>query len=158
MSISTDIKQEHFFSPKQKVLINIIYTFNQLDGGIKEIVDVYDLLPQHYNVLKILKGAGSKPVTPGYVLDVMLDKTRDLTRIVDKLVKLGYVKREINAENRRSLLISLTKKGLDKTKEMEEKVNAFILSNVNLSGDECDNLSELLDKLRTCQELKGEES
>ncbi len=148
MSISSDIKQERFFSPKQKALINIFYTFGQLDAEVKNIVGCYDILPQHFNVLKILKGAQGKPVTPGYILDVMLDKTRDLTRLVDKLVKLGYVKRQVNEENRRSILLTLSKLGLEKTNEIDAKVNAFILSKIHLEDEECEVLSSLLDKLR----------
>lgn len=154
MSISSDIKQEHFFSPKQKVLINIIYTFNQLDAGLKKISGCDDLQPQHFNVLKILKGAGGKPVTPGYILEVMLDKTRDLTRLVDKLVKMGLVKREVNAENRRSILLWLTKKGVEKTNEMDQKVIEYILSQINLNDNECEELSDLLDKLRSCDSVE----
>ncbi|HOY14859.1 MAG TPA: winged helix DNA-binding protein [Saprospiraceae bacterium] len=151
MSIEEDINQQKFFSPKQKATINVIYTFNYLDGGLKCIVKAHDILPQHFNILKILKGAHPNPVTPGVLLDVMLDKTRDLTRLTNKLVKMGWVVRKANEDNRRSMLISLTEKGLRRTIEIEEEVNEWILNNVHLPDGECEKLSNLLDNLRESQ-------
>ena len=148
MDIASEIKQQNFFSAQQKVVINVLYTSNFMDSEIKEIVQVEGILPQHFNVLKILKGSSPQSVTPGYLLEVMLDKTRDLTRLVDKLVAKGWVIREPNKDNKRSMLLSLTSKGMKKTLEIEEKVNDWITKNTNLNPEECELLSGLLDKLR----------
>ena len=104
------------------------------------------MLPQHYNVLKIVKGKYPEPTTPSYILEVMLDKKRDLTRLIDKLVEKEYLVRSTNPKNKRSILISITEKGLAITRELEEMVRRDLQH--NLTEEESEIFSNLLDKMR----------
>ena len=88
-----------------------------------------------------------KPVSPGYIKDVMLDKGRDLTRLVDKLVKLGYVERSLCESNRRKMEISITESG-SKIIDLVEQETQKIYAGYNLSDEEALTLSNLLDKVR----------
>ena len=148
MDIQSDIRQSHFSSPQQKVQINLIYTYNYISLQMRKIFQSYDILYQHYNVLKILKGAGGRPLCNNEILDVMLDKTRDLTRLVEKLEKMGWVTKDINPNNKRSVMIKLTPKGLKYTKTIEQTVENWIVNNTRLSAEECELMSKLLDKIR----------
>lgn len=91
MDIQQQIKQPQFKSAKQKAHVNLIYTFNYLSYSMKIVFKEYQIFYQHYNVLKILKGAGGKALCNNDILDVMLDKTRDLTRLIDKLEEFKWV-------------------------------------------------------------------
>ena len=148
MEIQQQIKQSQFKSSKQKAHINLIYTFNYLSYGMKNVFKEYQIYYQHYNVLKILKGANGKALCNNEILDVMLDKTRDLTRLVDKLEEFQWVTKKINPQNKRSVMIQLTDLGLLKTLEIESKVETWINHNTGLNEVECEQLSLLLDKLR----------
>ena len=77
----------------------------------------------------------------------MLDKGRDLTRLVDKLVKLGYVKRSLCETNRRKMEITITETG-SKIIDIVEKETKKIHTGYNLSDEEALTLSNLLDKVR----------
>jgi DNA-binding MarR family transcriptional regulator len=148
MDIQHQIKQSQFKSSKQKAHINLIYTFNYLSYSMKNIFKEYKIFYQHYNILKILKGSGGKPLCNNEILDVMLDKTRDLTRLIDKLEEFKWVTKKTNPENKRSVMIQLTHLGLTKTQEIESKVEKWIEDCTYLTDEECENLSFLLDKFR----------
>ncbi|MEZ4684511.1 MAG: MarR family transcriptional regulator [Bacteroidia bacterium] len=53
-----------------------------------------------------------RPKSAGEIKDVMLDKSPDLTRIIDKLEKGGLVNRKTCPGNRRKVDITIAKKGL----------------------------------------------
>ena len=45
-----------FESPQQKAYINLYYTYYHFHNLHSQLLKPYDILPQHYNILKIVKG------------------------------------------------------------------------------------------------------
>jgi DNA-binding MarR family transcriptional regulator len=144
------IKASRFESSNHKAYVNLLYTYYHFYNLHCDLLKKFDLLPQHYNILRIIKGKHPEPVSPSHIIKVMLDKKRDLTRLIDKLEKLGYVERQINKENKRFVNISLTELGLDAFLEME-KIGTSIYQNLNEKDSE--KLSHLLDKMRESTEM-----
>jgi DNA-binding MarR family transcriptional regulator len=149
MRIEDAIRQEHFISNLDKAMINLLYTANQLRDQQNQLLKQHGLLIQHYNTMRIIKGRHPKPVSPGEIKEVMLDKANDVTRLLDKLVEMKLVKRAVCTENRRKVDVILTPKGLDFLKQ-QEKVQSEVKSDIRkrLSDKEAGQLSDLLDKLR----------
>ncbi len=147
--IKSAIKQSKFKSITEKVFVNILYTSNWLRDLQTPIFKEFGLQAQHFNVLKIVKGKHPKPSSPGEILDVMLDKGRDLTRLVDKLVKLEMLERRTCPTNRRKVDIFITEKGIEQTQKIEEKIERLFKNIQSLSNEEAEQLSFLLDKLRS---------
>ena len=129
-------------------MINVSYSSNWFRDRHHSIFKNHKILSQHYNVLRIVKGQHPKPASPGYILDVMVDKGRDLTRLVDKLVKLDYLERNTCSDNRRKVDITITSKGIEIVEQVGFEIDKWIKNNNNLTESEADHLSELLDKLR----------
>ena len=148
MEIGKVIKQSRFKSNAQKAHINLLYTSNWLRDISNPIFKKHGILSQHFNVLRIIKGKYPDPVTPGEIIEVMLDKKRDLTRLVDKLVQLGLVDRWLSEENRRNVMITLTDSGLELVDRITEEVDKLQHQMNNLTEDEAGLLSDLLDKMR----------
>lgn len=146
MGIKEEIKS-NFSSNRIMATVNIFYTANWLRDVGAPIYSKHGILSQHYNILRIVRGSYPKPVSPGYIKDVMLDKGRDLTRLVDKLVKLGYVERSLCESNRRKMEISITESG-SKIIDLVEQETQKIYAGYNLSDEEALTLSNLLDKVR----------
>lgn len=48
-----------------------------------------------------------------------------LSRTVDSMVKAGLIARDINADNRRAIIISLTEKGLQRLESINRSCNEF---------------------------------
>ena len=149
MKLEDEIKQSKFESNYQKAIINIIYTANWVRDQQMEVFKAFDVLPQHYNVLRIIKGKHPNPCSPGEIKEVMLDKGNDVTRLVDKLVKKGLVKRILCESNRRKVDITLTEKGSTFLKELNDPMKKQLsVMKKNISEKEAAFLSNILDKLR----------
>lgn len=148
MEINVAIKQKKFDSQKEKVLVNLLYTTNWIRDNNAKIFKKYKILSQHYNILRIVNGQDPKPVSPGYIIDVMLDKKRDLTRLVDKLVRLGYLNRDVCEYNRRMVDITITPQGKKILEDIKQKLNIWMEQNLDISDQDAEILSRYLDKLR----------
>ena len=147
MSIDKDIHQTSFRNGYNKAMVNILFTNNWLLEKIKGFVKTEDITPQQYNILRILRGAG-EPLSTLQIRDRMLDKMSDTSRIVDRLIAKGLVKKEISAKDKRLVDISITQSGnelLIKLDAREEELDQ-VLQNINV--EEAETLSLLLDKLR----------
>lgn len=149
MKIEEAIKQNTFKNNVLKASVNLIYTSNWLRDIHEKTFKEFQILPQHFNVLRILKGKFPNAVSPGEIKEVMLDKGHDLTRLLDKLVKRGLVERKICDTNRRKIDITLTNKGLEELEKMNKSLdkNTKRLHN-HLTENEASILSDLLDKMR----------
>ena len=148
MKIEDAIKSK-FENNQQKAYINLIYTANEINAVSKKLFKQFDVTLQQYNVLRILKGKHPESVNPGDIKAVMLDKSPDLTRLVDRLLAKDLVSRETCEVNRRKIDIKISEKGL----HFLEKTNSKIANNEqfitkSLTDKEADQLSDLLDKLR----------
>lgn len=147
MGILKDIKQTKPISNKQKVLINIFYTNNWLRDQQNPIFKKHQLQQQHFNVLKIIKGKNPEPICPGEIKEVMLDKGRDLTRLLDKLERMKLVTRKLSKYNRRKVEVGITTKGIELTKVMEEELHNSV-KDIDITEEDAGILSDLLDKMR----------
>jgi len=148
MNFEEKIQQKSFRNNFLKAVLNLKYTAGWYNAMEVEVFKRHGILAQHYNVLRIVKGASPEPVSPGKILEVMLDTGRDLTRLVDKLVKLGLLTRSTRPSNRRKVDISITDEGMKLTDEIGDEINAFLDGIGTLNSEESEQLSTLLDKLR----------
>lgn len=149
MSIETDIKQQKpFKTPYQKVVVNILYTNNWLSSLQVDISRKYGITPQQYNVLRILRGQYPNPITVNAIIERMLDKMSNASRLVDKLLAKGLVTRQENKDDRRACDIQITKEGLNVLEEMDVLQQQMDESLKTLTEQEANQLSFLLDKLR----------
>lgn len=148
MKIEEEIKQSTFKSEFQKAYINLIYTSNFLQQTQASLFKPYGITLPQYNILRILRGQHPKPATVNLLIDRMLDKTSNASRIVDKLEAKELVTRKQCSNDRRTVDVLITKKGLDLLEEMD-KIDAGKNSGiVNLTEAEAVELNKILDKIR----------
>src|SRR5215210_7297145 len=110
MSIEKDINQKKFRNEYQKSIINMIYTYNWVNEKTKMILDRCDITPQQYNILRILRGAG-EPLSTLQIRQRMLDKMSDTSRIVDRMILKGLVKKMVCKTDKRLVDIVISDKG-----------------------------------------------
>lgn len=147
MGIQEDINQSKFRNEHQKAGINIIYTFNWLTEQMKNLFEQHGLTSQQFNILRILRGAG-QPLSTLQIRQRMLDKMSETSRIVDRLILKGVVKKVTSKTDKRLVDVSITDKGkklLAKLDEHQDEMDG-VLS--NLSDSEAKTLNKLLDKIR----------
>ena len=148
MKIEALIKQRKFVSPLQKAMLNLIYTYHWQVDQTSEVFKSLEVTMQQYNVLRILKGQYPEFVPVGDVKAVMLDKNPDLTRLCDRLEEKGLLERSTNPCNRRQVLLRIAQPGLDLLDRSEPMLYEQAKKLQNLSDEEAETLSNLLDKLR----------
>ncbi len=149
MSIEKDIKQQKpFKSPYQKLVVNILFTNNWMNSDHMNILKPFDLTAQQYNVLRILRGQYPNPITVNGIIERMLDKMSNASRLVDKLLAKDLASRCDNKDDRRACDVRITQLGLDVLKEIDVLQESWETSFSNLTPEEAETLSGLLDKLR----------
>lgn len=148
MKIEEAIRQTKPMLPLQKVMINLMYTYHWHMERSMEIFKPFDMTSQQYNVLRILKGRHPEAMPVGEVKAVLLDKNPDMTRLCDRLVQKGLIQREMNCQNRREVLLQITPAGLELLLQIEPVIKEASKEWDNLTPEEAETLSDLLDKLR----------
>lgn len=148
MKLEDEIKQSSFRNEYHKLAVNIIFTHSWLMSKIYELLDEYDLTPQQFNLLRILRGQYPKPASITLLKERMLDKMSDASRLVERLLAKGLVERKICPEDRRKVDVVITKKGLKLLEKIDKTDNEMDNYLKNLSEVEAKKLNELLDKLR----------
>lgn len=148
MSIETDIKQKKFRSPYQKLALNLVYTTKWLEYKQLESFKEYDITPQQYNVLRILRGQQGNPIKVSDITERMLDKSSNTSRLVDKLLAKNLAKRTSCESDRRAVDVVITEDGLALLKVLDPFIEDWENRFNIISEEEAEQISALLDKLR----------
>lgn len=148
MGIDQDIHQHKFRNERQKAGINLMYTYGWVMERTKELFAIEDITPQQFNILRILRGSHPQPLSTLQIRERMLDKMSDTSRIVDRLLTKGLVKKATCKTDRRLVDVLISDKGrkmLERLDLRQEELDNII---GHLTEREAATLSELLDKLR----------
>ncbi len=148
MKIEKAIKQVEFKNDYQKAVINILYTASWINLQQTQLFKKYGISPSQYNVMRILRGQFPQPATVNLIIDRMLDKNSNASRLVEKLRLKNLIERVTCPEDRRSVNVLITKKGLDILNELDEIEKNFESGIKNITLKEAAVLSDLLDKIR----------
>lgn len=147
-NIEQEIQQKRFESEHQRAIINIMYTNNWLVNQMKPMLKPFGITHQQYNVLRILNGKYPQACSSTAIKKVMLDKTPDLTRLIDRLLQKELVSRKVCPANRRKLDISITAKGRELLSHIRPELQKYFDQFLRITSDEASELSRILDKLR----------
>ena len=150
MGIDKDIRQVAFRNGYNKAMVNILFTNNWMMERIKGFVKTADLTPQQYNILRILRGAG-QPLSTLQIREKMLDKMSDTSRMVERLVTKGLVQKSVSGKDKRLVDVTITSQGQEVLDRLDSRNNELDDILQNLTEDEAEKLSHLLDKLRNHQ-------
>ena len=158
-TLHQELKKKHgFASPEQQAYLNLARTHAQLTGPLTKLFKAHDLSEATYNILRVLRGvrehpeAGRDALPSGEVGDRLVTRVPDVTRLIDRLVESGLVERTRCEDDRRVVLLRITRKGLTKLRKLDEPVldlHAHCLG--HLTRAELKQLNTLLEKVRIGQ-------
>lgn len=148
MKLEDEIHQKKFKNDFQKLAVNLLYTTHWLNGHYNSFFKNSDITTQQYNVLRILRGQHPNPSSIKLIKERMLDKMSDASRIVDKLKAKKLLIRRECPNDRRSVDVVITEKGLELLKSLDNIDEDFKEIFNTLSSEEVKTLNNLLDKLR----------
>ena len=126
----------------------IISTGHWITDQVGKELKEFGITEPQYNVLRTLDSAQGKPLTVQEILDKMVQRSSNVTRIVDKLLAKGYVERKECPTNRRKMDITITPAGRVLLAQLDQKVYALHQPmQENLSEVELKTLKTLITKL-----------
>ncbi|KPQ18969.1 MarR family winged helix-turn-helix transcriptional regulator [Algoriphagus formosus] len=142
------IQQKDFIDPYHKAVVNLLFTHSYVVGYQNALLKPYDLSPEQYNVLRILRGQNGNPTTVSSIQERMLNKMSNASRLVEKLKAKGLVIREECPTDRRQVDVMISAEGLKLLEKLETRIQDSNKYYIKLSESEVRNLNMLLDKLR----------
>lgn len=148
MGIEKEIHQAKFRSAKQKAMLNVLFTYGWITEKVKKFLAPEDITPQQYNILRILRGSYPEPLSTLQIRERMLDRMSDTSRIVDRLIVKQLVKKVVCEKDRRLVDVTITEKGKNLLQKLDADANKMEDFLSNLTEEEAEKVSRLLDKLR----------
>lgn len=149
MRLEDEIKQKKFNSELNKLLINLIFTGNWVKDLNSQMLKPYGLTTQQFNILRILRGQHPNPASINLLIERMLDKMSNASRLVEKLRLKGFVERRECKKDRRQADVIITDSGLEVLKKIDQDLVAFEKKFASVvSEEEAQEANRILDKLR----------
>ncbi|RMH15969.1 MAG: MarR family transcriptional regulator [Gemmatimonadetes bacterium] len=123
--ITEEIRQTRPFPTRgQEALVALLRTSDRVRRYLDTVVQREGLTAQQYNVLRILRGAGPGGLPTLEIAERMIERTPGVTRLVDRLVDEGYVRRERCERDRRIVYCAITPEGLAVLERLDGPVDA----------------------------------
>lgn len=111
-----------FEDPAQEAMLNLFVAAAHVRRRVETVCKEHNLQFSHHNVLRILRGVHPDGHPRCEIIERMLDPSPDVTRLIDKLVQRGLVRRSRSEEDRRMTIHTITEKGLDLLDELDPKI------------------------------------
>jgi DNA-binding MarR family transcriptional regulator len=126
-TIDREIRQtKPFRSLQEQVVINLMRTTRAVEESWIQYLKRREGISQsQYNILRILRGARPKAVKISEIADRMITRDPDVTRLVDRLINQGLVRRERDSEDRRVVLVEITGAGLAMLSRLDGPAGAY---------------------------------
>lgn len=103
--------------------------------------------PSQYNLLRILRGAGVEGRTMSEIGERMINRDPDVTRLADRMVKRGLVRRIRDTDDRRVVRLFIAPLGVAALDRLDPAVDAFLEAILGGLGPK---------RLRALRDLLGE--
>jgi DNA-binding MarR family transcriptional regulator len=118
-----EIKQTRpFASLEQEAYLSLGRTWALLEHSLAETLKPHGITPTQFNVLRILRGAGEGGLCRSEVMERMITRVPDATRLLDRLEVAGLIARERSSEDRRFVTTRITEEALRLLAELDGTV------------------------------------
>lgn len=111
-----------FDSLEQEAFLGLWRTYDRLRALEDELFARYDLTPQQYNALRLLRRDYPDPVRTLDLAARLVSRAPDITRLLDKLEQRHLIARDRPADNRRVVTVGITAAGIELLDQLREPV------------------------------------
>lgn len=153
-TLQEELKQSKpFETPADEALVALMRTASLVRRAIARRVEPHGISVAQYNVLRILRGAGTDGLPSAEIGLRMVTRVPDVTRLVDRLESAGLVERTRSESDRRVVLVRIGKKGLELLAGIDEPMKRMPDKLMGgLGAAELRKLNDLLVRLRGAQD------
>jgi MarR family transcriptional regulator, organic hydroperoxide resistance regulator len=135
---------------EERVFQQVLRTAEALLGPEEVLLRAADLSFAQFNVLRILRGAGSGGLPCGEIATRMINRDPDITRLLDRLEARGLVRRSRDGQDRRLVVADITPAGLALLKPLDRPVDRVHRDQLaHMSREQLEALADLLEIART---------
>jgi len=151
--LSERLHQGRFASPSQEALLNVLVTASWIQGEVSKALTAYGLTAAQYNVLRILRGSHPEPMPCAAIGERLIERTPDVTRLLDRLQRAGLLTRQRGAQDRRVVEVAITEAGMDILTRADPAVSGFVEQQFGsaLPEEALAQLNHLLERLREAE-------
>ena len=152
--LKREIKQNRPFSSlHEEVVLSMLRTADELAVPLTEVLRGTGLSMSQYNILRILRGAGSDGLICGEISERMVRRDPDLTRLLDRLETRGLVARNRGTADRRVVNATLTDEGHALLESLDEAVKTAVKAVLaHMKRERLELLLDLLEEARADHE------
>lgn len=149
-ALQAEIKQSRpFRSSGQEAAVALLRTADVVRRRFEAVLAETAITGQQYNVLRILRGAGTAGLPTLEIAERLIERAPGITRLIDRLETAGLVARERSTEDRRAVVCRATAKGLALLASLDAAVDEADEAALGmLSERERRELIRILDKIR----------
>lgn len=110
---------------EQEVFLSLIRAASRLEAELNRLFRPYELTGATFTILRTLEESGKEGLSCGDIAEQLVAEVPDMTRLLDRLERLGYVTRERSREDRRMVKVSLTSKGAEAVRSLRDPIRQF---------------------------------
>ena len=140
-----------FLHIEEEAFLNVQRTADVLMQQLVSVLKVHGLSATQYNVLRILRGAGTSGMTCKDVGGRMITPDPDITRLLDRLEKRNLLTRNRARGDRRFVTIQITQEGLDTLSQLDAPIRKMQLEMFKHLDEE--QVRQMVDLLETVRDV-----
>jgi len=114
-----------FKSVEEEALLSIARTAALIEHAGAEAFKPFNLTITQYNVLRILRGAGTDGLCRNEVGERLVTKVPDVTRLLDRMEAAGLIVRTRGGQDRRYVATRITEAGLKLLEKIDRELPAI---------------------------------
>ena len=149
-TILDEIKQSRPFRSKgHEAYVTLLRTADDSKRFVSQVLEPEGVTLQQYNVLRILRGAGEDGLPTLSVAERMIERTPGVTRLIDRMEKKGWVRRQRCTEDRRRVWCLITDEGQQLLTRLDGPIDAVddVVSGA-LDEEELEAFIEYMNRIR----------
>ncbi len=116
-------KRNPFPSAAEECFVAIVRTASILKGQANRLLRSHRLTEPSYNILRILRGAGECGRCGHEISAQVISEVPDMTRLVDRLEKLGLCERRRVDGDKRLVRVFITERGLELLARLDRSIH-----------------------------------
>ena len=149
-------KKEAFDSPEQEAYLSILRTHSLLSVRFDRLFREHGISSPQYNILRILRGQQGEGLPSLEIASQMVACVPDITRLLDRLEKAHYVKRERSTDDRRVVNVRITDAGKKLLAKLDKPIReAEQICLGHMTKKELTDMTRLMAKARENANVNG---
>src|SRR5271165_3340167 len=137
------------YAAEERLFLALLKTADALGQEAEQLTKSIGLSATQYNVLRILRGAGPDGLLCRGIGERMISRDPDMTRLLDRMEKGGWITRARQKYDRRVVKTQITEAGLCLLQKLDQPMRELHKKQFqHMAAAEVKALAELLDALK----------